>query len=98
MAYTKKQLEAIEMLEKEAAVYKRKADELRAKRAKNPMMGFDEDKRSKQAIVALDAKYDDKLTEIERIKGAKDRMDECLRKANRLVQTAENIKRTWEFD
>lgn len=96
---TQKQLDLLEPMTKEAAVYKRKADELKAKLSQRLVnINFDDNQRLRKMERDFRRKYEDKQAEINNILCAKEEYEYCLSKANSYCQRAESLKNTWGFE
>lgn len=88
--YTPKQQEALAILWPEAQKYRRKADDLAKKREDNMMtMMFEENKRSREALNAMEEKYRDVCSKIEHVMTAKERAAYYFKKAKHYMRLAE---------
>ena len=95
---TPKQLELLEPMAKEAAVLKKKCDEIAEKISQKVIIDFEENKRLRKMERDFKKKYKEKQAEINDIVNAREEYEYCLKKANSLCQRADSLKKTWGFE
>ena len=92
--YTDKQLAALEPLEKEASMWKRRSDEL-GKQIADSSITFEEMSKKRKARKVYDDKYKSLTKKMERIMNAKDDYDECIRIAQDYVGRADKLEKEY---
>ena len=92
--YTDKQLAALEPLEREAAMWKRRSDEL-GKQIADPSISYEEMAKKRKARKIYDDKYKSLTKKMERIMNANTECQEYIRRSQECIEKAEKLSKEY---